>query len=234
MDGVYGFIVFAIVIVIIVLINKRSNRHNIHYHKMPPIHQTNYTIKSNIPVNEKEIKDRMSNVLSKFNEDNFKRFVEMVYVRYLASITEKNISIIEKYLHEQMLETHKSYLSTIKIANRNINIENIIVNGVTFLDYKKENDLETVRVKVLSRMNEYETDQSGLVISGYRSRIVTKEDVLTFQRDYNKLYNGSTIVCPCCMANLSSTSKRCDYCGTLMKYDDKSNEGWLLSDITTL
>ena len=181
MDGVYGFIIFAIVIVIIVLINKRSNRHNIHYHKMPPIHQTSYTIKSNIPVNEKEIKDRMSNVLSKFNEDNFKRFVEMVYVRYLASVTEKNISIIEKYLHEQMLETHKSYLSTIKIANRNINIENIIVNGVTFLDYKKENDLETVRVKVLSRMNEYETDQSGLVISGYRSRIVTKEDVLTFQ-----------------------------------------------------
>jgi hypothetical protein len=78
------------------------------------------------------------------------------------------------------------------------------VSNIYFDSYKIENGVETLKVKVNSRMNQYETDENGLVISGYRSRIVNKNEVLTFERDHNKLHKSDIVKCPNCLATLSA------------------------------
>jgi hypothetical protein len=140
---------------------------------------------------------------------------------------------VKGYLHRQLYDAHTSYIDTIKLAGRNIQIENIIVEDIFFKEYFVNNGIEMLKVEVKSRMNQYETDNNGLVISGYRSRVIYKTEILTFQRDNNKLHK-KTAKCKNCGANLSKVATTCEYCGTAVKFEDKTNDGWLLSDVRTL
>ena len=169
-----------------------------------------------------------------FSEDSFKRFCEMVYIRYLASIMKKDAVDVKGYLHQQLYSAHTSYIDTIKLAGRNIQIENIIVNEIRFKEYSLYNNVEVLKVEIKSRMNQYETDNNGLVISGYRSRVVSKTEILTFLRDNNKLHKTDAIKCQNCMATLPKAATICEYCGAAVKFKDKTNDGWLLSDVRTM
>ena len=185
----------------------------------PPQHTVGMQIKENNP---------------DFSEESFKRFCEMVYIRYLASIMRQDASDVKGFLHRQLYEAHINYIDTIKRSNRHIQIENVIVGNIYFDSYRMENGIETLKVRIDSKMNQYETDANGLVISGYRSRVVNKNEVLTFERDHNKLHKSDVVKCPNCLATLSKVSKVCEYCGTAIKFNDKTNDGWLLSDVRTL
>ena len=213
-----------------IITNKKNQTHK--YRDLPPTLPQSYS-ELNKQMPEYMIRDNIIKENPNFSEDNFKRFVEMVYVRYLSSIMKRKPDDVKSLLHEELYKTHENYIDTIRIAKRNIHIENIIVNSITLLEYKTTNNVETIKVHIKSKMNQYETDDNNMVINGYRSRIVSKDDILTFQRDYNALY-GKSIVCPHCGASLSSIKKNCDYCGTVVKFDDKTNDGWKLCDVTTL
>ena len=235
------FVFFVIFIIAFALVSgsgnknkKTRNSNNIYQQNYPKPIPHGQKFDYNQPLPEHMIKNNIVKDNPNFSEDNFKRYVEMVYERYLASIMQRDAENVKKYLHKQMYETHKNYIDTIQLAGRRIHIENIIVNNITLTEHKRVNNVETIRVHVKSKMNQYETDNNGFVISGYRSRIVSKDDVLTFQRDHNQLYDGDAIKCPNCMASLPSVATKCQYCGTIVKYDDKTNDGWCLCDITTL
>lgn len=235
------FVFFVIFIIAFALVSnsgnknkKNRNSNNVYQQNYPKPIPHGQKFDYNQPLPEHMIKNNIVKDNPNFSEDNFKRYVEMVYVRYLASIMQRDAENVKKYLHKQMYETHKNYIDTIRLAGRRIHIENIIVNNITLTEHKRVNNVETIRVHVKSKMNQYETDNNGFVISGYRSRIVSKDDVLTFQRDHNQLYDGDAIKCPNCMASLPSVATKCQYCGTIVKYDDKTNDGWCLCDITTL
>ena len=231
------FVLFIIVYAIVANSNSKKNSQKYNpkniqtYTNQQPVRNQNINYNDN-----SEFRTRNTIVRDNpdFSEDSFKRFVEMVYVRYLASITQKDANNVKEFLHDQMYLTHKNYIDTITISNRNIKIENIIVGSIVLEKHERRNNIETLRVHIKSKMNQYETDNNGMVISGYRSRIVSKDDILTFQRDHNALHNGDTVHCPNCMAELPAVSTTCRYCGSAIKYNDRTNEGWKLCDVTTL
>lgn len=227
------FICFVIFIIVFSIVSSKANKKNQNkYRDYPPVTPiNNQGLNRQVP--EYMVKNQITKENPNFSEDNFKRYVEMVYIKYLSSIMKRDPSDVKDLLHEELYNTHENYIDTIRIAKRNIHIENIVVNSIAFLEHKTVNNVETVKVHIKSKMNEYETDDNNMIISGYRSRIVSKDDVLTFQRDYNSLYDKA-IVCQNCGASLSSVAKSCDYCGTVVKFNDKTNSGWKLCDVTTL
>lgn len=227
------FICFVIFIIVFSIISSNSNKKNQNkYRDYPPVIPQNYD-GLNRQQPEYMVKNQITKENPTFSEDNFKRYVEMVYIKYLSSIMKRTPSDVKDLLHDELYESHENFIDTIRIAKRNIHIENIVVNSIAFLEHKTENNVETVKVHIKSKMNEYETDDNNMIISGYRSRIVSKDDVLTFQRDHNSLYKNA-IICQNCGASLPAVAKSCEYCGTVVKFDDKTNDGWKLCDVTTL
>ena len=232
-EAIFLLIMFATPILFTISALKKRNPPNKKYYPAQPIvQQAHPNLNRQIP--EYMVKNQILKNNPSFSEDNFKRFTEMIYVRYLASITKKDMTNVEAYLHKDMCQIHKEYLDTIKLANRNIQIENIIVGGIFFLEYKSKNNVETIKMHVKSSMNHYEADDMNRVISGYRSRVIQRQDILTFQRDYGQLHAGHIAKCPNCMATLKALATKCEYCGATIKFDDNTNDGWLLCDITTL
>lgn len=225
------FICFVIFIIVFSIVSSKSNKKSQNkYRDYTPV-SMNQDFNRQKP--EYMVKNQITKENPNFSEDNFKRFAEMIYIRYLASITKRDATDVKDFLHSELYITHENYIDTIRIAKRNIHIENIVVQSISFLEHKTENNVETVKVHIKSKMNEYETDDNNMIISGYRSRIVSKDDILTFQRNHNSLYKKA-IICTNCGASLPAVAKSCEYCGTIVKFDDKTNDGWKLCDVTTL
>lgn len=231
MEGAFFFVIFFIIFFACIITSAKKATQKSKTYYVPP--SVPITTQPQRPP-EAEIKNMIMQHNPNFSEDSFKRFCEMVYIRYLASIMKQDSVDVKGYLHRQLFDAHNSYIETIKLAGRHIQIENIVVSNMRFIDYGINNNIETLRIELHSKMNQYETDNNGLVISGYRSRIVSKTEVLTFQRDNNKLHKSDIIKCANCMATLPSVATVCTYCGAAVKFNDKTNDGWLLSDVRTL
>jgi hypothetical protein len=231
-----AFVVFVIIFIVVVIYMNMKTTTTSGRKYSPPTYTTVATTQTQTVYRPPEvtIEERLIQNNPNFSRDSFKRFSEMVYIRYLASIMRQDAVDVKGFLHRQLYEAHINYIDTIKMAGRHIQIENIIVNNISFYDYEIQNGIETLKVRVNSRMNQYETDKNGLVISGYRSRVITKDEILTFERDHNKLHKSDVVKCPNCLATLSNVSKVCEYCGAAIKFNDETNDGWLLSDVRTL
>lgn len=219
-------------IVLIVFIAKRSKNSR----PSPRVLSvdTDYNSYNNAVPREETIISNIKVTNPNFLPDTFKHYAEMVYVQYLASINERNFSKVNKYLSETFSNTHKNYINSITTAHRNINIENVNVKKITITDFTIINNIETIKISIQSSMNKYETNDVGQVLNGYRSRVVSPTDVLTFQRNSNNLFKGDSLKCPNCMGTIKSIGERCEYCGTMLKFDDNDTENWVLADVQTL
>lgn len=228
-------LVVLVVIAIAVFIN--SKKETTKYKPLPDYTNiANYTNNKNSLTTpnvfkEDSIEDKIRKNNPNFSENNFKRFVEMVYITYLSSITNLSIPNNIMFLHKDMYETLNNFINTLKTANRRVIHENIIIDNISFLEYNKENDIETIKILLRAHLNSYDIDHEGKVISGYRSRIISKEEVLEFQRNHNDLFKNNSLSCPHCLAPLKNISERCVYCGTAVKYNDTTNDGWKLCNI---
>jgi hypothetical protein len=223
----------AFIIIIAIAISRSAKKKKTTHKVLTPDMDINFTSYNNVS-SESTVISEIKDVNPNFSTDNFKHFAEMVYMQYLGSINQRDFSIIEKYLSETLSKTHKSYIDSIITAQRNINIENINVKKITFSDFSIINNVETIKIALQSSMNKYETNDAGQILNGYRSRIVSPTDVLTFQRNPNKLFKGNSLKCPNCMGILKSIGDRCEYCGTLVKFEDDDSESWELVDVQTL
>lgn len=222
-----GFIVFVAIIISKSAKNKKTK------HKVLTSDMDFSTYNTNI-TSENAVISEIKSVNPNFLPDNFKHYVEMVYTQYLGSINQRNFKLVENYLSDTFAKTHQNYINSIITAQRNINIENVNVKKITFNDFSIINNVETLKISIQSSMNKYETNDAGQVLNGYRSRIVSPTDTLTFQRNSNKLFKGDSLKCPNCMGTIKNIGDRCEYCGTLIKFEDNDTESWELVDVQTL
>lgn len=197
-EGISFFIFITILFIIIIVISVNSKKNG---------SQNNTRINNNTlqpTYDDTKIKKYIPN----FNMEQFLRDRYGDFVNIQVSWMNFDYDRLRLKLTDELYNQYYMQLSSLEAQNRKNIMSNFTMNSASIVDFKCENSVATIKVKLSVSFYDYITE-NDIVVRGNKNRKVNMTYYLTF---VSRL-SGNATECPHCGAPLSSAaSQTCPYC----------------------
>ncbi|MCR5645626.1 MAG: transporter [Bacteroidales bacterium] len=233
-DPVTGFIVLAILLVIVFLRRKKAKKQasdpNIINQRVQNQAQADITFD-----NSANVAAQIQAVDPAFSSDKFIGFAREVFMTIQAAWTAKDWKPIRPFESETLFNTHKQQLDEyIRLGKTNV-IEKIGIKHCSLHEFRQDGDKEVLVVWLNAVMRDY-------VIDDATKKVLESDPNRDWFMKYEMVFNrksglktdpgrkGNSITnCPNCGAPTEVTSSgQCSYCGSVIT---NGEHDWVLTDI---
>lgn len=169
-----------------------------------------------------------------FNESKFIGDVSNLYIRFQDAWTARDLTDIRPHLTEELFAKSDRQIKGYIQRGQTNHVERVSVLSAKIVGCTKDAKNDIVTVEILSRINDYITDdKTGNIIRGDKNKELFMTYRWTFIRTLGKLTREDELVddkkCPNCGAPIDlNRSAVCEYCGSVVT---SSEYDWVVSDI---
>lgn len=138
-----------------------------------------------------------------------------IYKEIQLAWMDNDIERVRSILSDEMFNTYKMQLETLKVKNQKNMMEDITLINVYITNINKNNDKEVIDVIMIVTCRDYLIDIStSKVLRGNKNKVWTYEYKLSYMRSV-EFKNIDT--CPNCGSKLKDgVSVKCDFCGAII------------------
>lgn len=166
----------------------------------------------------------LSRLLKDFKDINInevKKMAEEDIIKYLKSIESKTISNFKSEKIKILLKSKIDDLDNSKVSYSNIKFHNTVLNK-----YENNNGIATITIATSLEYDYLSKKDLKKVQDRYRVEYIYIVDTTKVSKDKKAL----SIKCPNCgSSNITSTNKKCSYCGSSLI--DIVKRAWVINDI---
>ena len=187
---------------------------------------------------ERRLVELIKNDDPNFDRENFEKFVESVYRKFVEAYCSNNISSLKRYIDINIIEYYrlKEYQNQMLKHKKHIDI--LKFNFVDFFGYHKEADLDIISVAVGVVCYKYTQNANNEIISGSDKASQNEVILLSFARKKDaktiksvKEYIDGKYTCPNCGAEIKTISNVCEHCNTALY---NSTSSWIINHMEIL
>ena len=191
-----------------------------------------FQIKKDIKVNSSSSYQSLSNeeILSKlgnnFNVQNFYNETFNIYKEVQIAWMDLDIERVRNILSDEMFNTYKMQLETLKVKNQKNMMEDINLVDVYITNIYQKNNQDVIDVIMKVTCRDYLIDiNSNKVLRGEKNKVWNYEYKLSYMRTN---ISNELNYCPNCGAKLSEGSSiKCSYCNAII---NKETDKFILID----
>lgn len=157
-----------------------------------------------------------------FDESNFLKYAENVFIKILYSIMNNKVDEINHFVGDNVyLDLEQESLMLSDSDEKQI-YEMPNIKSSSILAQYKANGFHTIEVKLIARYVDYVIDiYTGEVVDGDKKTRGEHEYVLYFYRDLNAQELPDVRVCPSCGKTMDiNDSGKCSCCGSIYNLED--------------
>ncbi len=121
-------------------------------------------------------------VLTNFDAERFKETAQDIFFKIQGAWTRGDLSIVSSQISPETLGILQQDLDLLKSRRETNRLENIAVREVEITETWKESEGDYLTVRFLANLLDYNTDESGKVVSGSNADPVKFEEFWTFLR----------------------------------------------------
>ena len=166
--------------------------------------------KANARLEDMFIKAQLPN----FDKEAFYNEAFKIYKDVQIAWMDNDIERVRNVLSDEMFNTYKMQLETLKIKNQKNIMEDITLKDVYITDIKTVNEKKVIDVIMHVNCRDYIIDiTNNKVLRGKKNKVWFYEYCLSYMKD-----SGESIDhCPNCSAKLKDgSSVKCEYCGSII------------------
>ena len=151
----------------------------------------------------------------KFDIDGFYKNAFQIYYDVQIAWMDNDIERVRSILSDEMFNTYKMQLETLKVKNQKNMMEDINLVNVYITNIRKENNKEVIDVIMNVTCRDYLIDiNTSSVLRGNRNKVWHYEYKLSYMRTEKE---NKIKYCPNCGAELNKgSSVKCSYCGAII------------------
>lgn len=176
--------------------------------------------------------EEISKYDSNFNESEFIGKVDRIFIMFLDSIMQRDVSVVDHYANDQIC----SYISKLidEYSQKHIIrlFDEANIKSTKIIDFKMLDNKFIINVELISRYKDYFINEDdGNYISGINDHRIETSHILTFEKNINALDAGIVTSCTNCGNSINANVNGvCPFCN---KVFDMEKYEYILTEINT-